>query len=118
LVGSRKGPESITVPVGRLASVPLSVDADECDYVILGSDCDGLREYDPAPKKLRIRVIGYAPGTAYVVVTSQKGGKLEAPFVVKVTFEGKPVPPPDPPTPNPTPTPTQPPRRSKPHGWC
>ncbi len=97
------GPGDVTVPVGRLANVPVTVDADEADYLILGADCDGLREYDPDPKRLRLRVIGYSPGVAFVVVTAQKGGKLLPPTVVKVTFQG-PTPPPVPPVP-PGPTP-------------
>jgi hypothetical protein len=94
-----RGPTEVTVPVGRLASVPLTVDADEADYLILGADCDGLREYDPDPKKMRLRVIGYTPGVAFVVVTSQKGGKLQPPAVVKVTFQGPGPAPPVPPVP-------------------
>jgi hypothetical protein len=97
------GPGDVTVPVGRLAYVPVTVDADEADYLILGADCDGLREYDPDPKRLRLRVIGYSPGVAFVVVTAQKGGKLLPPTVVKVTFQGA-TPPPVPPVP-PGPTP-------------
>ncbi|HKB03897.1 MAG TPA: hypothetical protein VKD90_16870 [Gemmataceae bacterium] len=95
-----RGPGEVTVPVGRLASVPVTVDADEADYLILGADCDGLREYDPDPKRLRLRVIGYSPGVAFLVVSAQKGGKLQPPTVVKVTFQGAgPTPPPVPPTP-------------------
>src|SRR5687767_8021146 len=92
------GPAVIEVPVGRLAAVPLEVDADEADYQILGDDLDGLREYDPDPKRLRLRVIGYSSGTAWVVVTSVKGGKLQPAHVVKVKVVGKgPAPTPDPP---------------------
>ena len=111
--GPVRGPAEVTVPVGRLASVPVTVDADEADYLILGADCDGLREYDPDPKKLRLRVVGYAPGVAFVVVTAQKGGKLLAPTVVKVTFQGTgpaPIPPPGP-TPPPVPPEPKPPAK-------
>lgn len=98
-----RGPSEITVPVGRLASVPLTIDADEADYTILG-DIDGFREYDPDPKKLKLRVIGYTNGTAYVVVSSQKGGKLQPLLTVVVKVgAGPPIPPgplpPDPPVP-------------------
>jgi hypothetical protein len=112
-VAQVKGPDAITVPVGRLATVPLTVDADEADYLILGADCDGLREYDPDPKKLKLRIIGYSPGVAWVVVNSAKGGKLCPPCVVRVTFEGKPTPPPEPPAP-PIPPPGPPPDPPKP----
>lgn len=110
-----KGPNEITVPVGRLSAIHLTIEGDEADYAILGSDLDGLREYDPDPKKLRLRVIGYSPGTAFVVVTSTKGGKLQPLFVVKVTITGRvpqshaatpdPGPKPDPPKLDPAPIP-------------
>lgn len=104
-----KGPTEITVPVGRLAAIPLTIEGDEADYAILGSELDGLREYDPDPKKLRLRVIGYTPGTAFVVVTSAKSGKLQPLFVVKVTVHGQgPQPQPVPPGPGPTPDPPKP----------
>ena len=108
--GQVRGPAEVVVPVGRLASIPIVLDADESDYVILGANVDGLREYDPDPRKLRLRVIGYEAGIAYVVVSSQKAGKLQAVYVCKVivgTGPGPvpPVPPnPDPPKPDP-PTP-------------
>lgn len=108
--GQTKGPETITVPVGRLAAVPIQIEGDEADYIILGNDVDGLREYDPDPKKLRLRVIGYAPGTAFVVVSSQKGGKLQPLFTVKIIIGGGPNPPVPPgPGPGPTPVPPDPP---------
>lgn len=95
-----KGPQDITVQVGRLASVPLTVDGDESDYQVLGDQVDAFREYSPDPKQIRLRLIGYAPGTSYVVVSSQKAGKLQPMFTVKVTVVGAaPVPPPVPPTP-------------------
>ena len=104
-----RGPNDVTVAVGRLASVPLTIDGDESDYQVLGSDVDAFREFTPDPKQLRLRVIGYAPGTAYVVVASVKGGKLQPLYKVTVTVTGPtppppppvpPVPPPDPPTPD------------------
>lgn len=98
-----KGPSDVTVAVGRLAAVPLTIDGDESDYVVLGSDVDAFREYTTDPKQLRLRVIGYAPGTAYVTVAAVKGGKLQPLFVVKITVTGTPAPPPVPPGPTPTP---------------
>jgi hypothetical protein len=108
--GQTRGPAEINVPTGRLASVPIVLDADESDYVILGANVDGLREYDPDPKKLRLRVIGYEPGVAWIVVSSQKGGKLQGVYTCKVIVGGGPLPPgPLPPTPTPPgPTPTPP----------
>jgi hypothetical protein len=107
-----QGPAELNVPVGRLAALPLTVEGGEHEYVILGDALDGLREYDPDPKKLKLRVIGYTPGVAYVVVSSTKGGKLQPIFVCKVTVGGVepgpqpgPKPPPDPKPPDP-PAPT------------
>jgi hypothetical protein len=99
-----RGPADVTVAVGRLAAVPLTVDGDESDYKVLGTDVDAFREYSPDPKQLRLRLIGYAPGTAYVVVACVKGGKLQPlhTVTVLVTGEGpKPPPPPPPPPPDP-----------------
>ena len=104
------GPSEVTVAVGRLASVPLTVDADEADYVVLGSDVDAFREFSPDPKQLRLRVIGYAPGTAYVTVASVKAGKLQPLHIVKVVIGGGPAPvPPGPTPPGPTPPDPKPP---------
>lgn len=99
-----KGPREVAVPVGRLATVPLTVDGDESDYQILGTEVDAFREYTPDPKQIKLRVIGYQPGTAYVVVASQKGGKLQPLFTVTLTVTGTaPVPPTPPPGPTPNP---------------
>lgn len=103
-----KGPSDVTVAVGRLAAVPLTVDGEESDYVCLGTDVDCFREYTVSPKEIRLRVIGYAPGTAYVTVAATKGGKLQPLFVVKITVTGAPVPPPVPPGPVPPPDPVPP----------
>lgn len=115
VAGQVKGPPEVNVPVGRLASVPLQIDADESDYVILGTDVDAFREYDPDPKKLRLRLIGYAPGTSFVVVATQRAGKLQPLFQVRVVVTGaNPVPPVPPVPPGPTPDPTPPPGPTSP----
>jgi hypothetical protein len=99
--------QTVTIKVGRLATIPVTVDADDVDYVVLGDALDGFREFDRDAKRLRIRVIGYQPGTGYVVVTAIKGGKLIPLAVVTVKVTGAPVPPPTPPDP-PTPPPKPP----------
>jgi hypothetical protein len=114
--------QTVTIKVGRLATIPVTVDADDVDYVVLGDALDGFREFDRDAKRLKIRVIGYEPGTGYVVVTAIKGGKLIPLAVVTVKVTGAPVPPPtppDPPTPPPKPPrprPPRPPRRPT-RGW-
>lgn len=99
-----KGPADVTVAPGRLAAVPLTTDADESEYVVLG-DIDCFREYDPSPKTIKLRVIGYTPGTSYVVLSSVKGGKLQPIFTVKVIVSGTPAPKPPEPKPPTPPTP-------------
>jgi hypothetical protein len=101
LAGPIKGPTEITVGVGRLEAVPLEVDGDEITYAILGGDYfGGFREFSE-PKIFRFQVLGYANGTGYIVIGTQKGGKLQPLHTVKVTV-GK-GPQPIPPTPDPVP---------------
>lgn len=98
--GQVKGPTEISVKVGRLASIPLTIDADETTYSVLGADYfDSFREFS-SPTELKLRVLGYANGTGYIVVASQKDGKLSPLFIVKVIVGDAPAPP-DPPGPNP-----------------
>lgn len=99
-----KSTKEVSVPVGRLARVPIEVDADESDYRILGENVDGFREYDPDARKLKLCVLGYESGTAYVVVVGQKGGKLLPPEIITVKVGNGPKPPPDP-IPDPPPGP-------------
>jgi hypothetical protein len=106
--GQVSGPSEITVPVGRLASLPLTVEGGQHEYAVFGADCDAMREYDPDPSKLRLRIIGYSPGQAFVVVSSRKGAKLNPLYVCTVNIGTKPPPgpppvPPDPPGPPPKP---------------
>jgi hypothetical protein len=104
--GQVKGPTEVDIVVGRLKQIPLTIEGDESDYKVLGKDVDALREYDPDPKKLKLRVIGYAPGIAYVVIASAKDGKLQPIHTITVTIGGPA--PPNPPGPTP-PTPPVPP---------
>lgn len=102
---------AVTVKVGRLATIPVVIDADEVEYAVLGDAVDAFREFDKDAKKLKIRVIGYEPGTGYVVVSGQKAGKLLPLIVVTVKVVGTPVPPvpPKPPVPPLPPVPPKPP---------
>jgi hypothetical protein len=107
--GQIKGPAEVTVPIGRLASIPLTVDGDDVEYTILGGDIfGGFREFSDA-KTFRFQVLGYTPGTGYVVIGAVKDGKLQPLFTVVVKVTGPapvppgpippPIPPPDPPAP-------------------
>jgi hypothetical protein len=102
-----KAPSEVTVQVGRLAAVPVAIDADDVQYSILGGDAfDSFREFS-SPTEIRLRVLGYANGTGYIVLGGTKGGKM-LPFVtVKIIVSGAgpgPAPvPPVPPGPNPVP---------------
>jgi hypothetical protein len=101
-----KGPAEVSVAVGRLATIPIVIDGDESNFAVLGGDYfDSFREFS-APNELRLRVLGYANGTGYIVVSSVKAGKLQPLFTVKVTVGSGPGPapvPPVPPGPNPVP---------------
>lgn len=93
LAGPIKGPTEISVGVGRLEAVPLEVDGDEITYVILGGDYfGGFREFSD-PKQFRFQVLGYANGTGYIVIGTQKAGKLQPLYTVKVTVGKGPQPP-------------------------
>lgn len=106
-----KGPAEVNIPIGRLARVPLELEGDEFRYAFLGDDSDAFREYDPDPKRVVLRIVGYTPRVVYVVAYARKGETLGDPFVVKVTIGNpgppEPIPPPVPP-PGPTPPPPTP----------
>ncbi len=105
-----KGPAEVAVPVGRLARVPIELEGDEFRYAFLGEDSDAFREFDPDPRRVVLRVVGYTPRIVYVVAYARKGEALSDPLIVKVTIgnpEPVPVPPPVPP-PGPTPPPPTP----------
>lgn len=102
-VAQVKGPAEVSVSVGRLASVPLTVDGEEIQYAVLGGEVfGGFREFSD-PKEFRFQVLGYQAGVGYIVVGTTKGGKLQPLFTVKVTVTGVAPPPPgpDPPPPGP-----------------
>jgi len=96
-----RGPQEVTVQVGKLAGVSLTIDGDEAEYAVLGGDAfGGFREFSD-PKVFRFQVLGYAPGVGHIVVGTTKGGKLQPLFTVKVVVTGAPLPPPVPPPPVP-----------------
>lgn len=85
-VAQVRGPSDVSVPVGDLAEVTLTLDADESKYAVLsGQGVWVFREYDPDPKTLMFRVFGKKPGTAWITVSSVKAGKLQQMFVVRIT---------------------------------
>jgi len=107
-------PPKIEVKPGRIASITVEWDGDDIRYTS-SEDLDVFREYDPDPKKVRLRVIGYQTGKYRLVAIASKGGKLSdfATCVVQVGDAPPPVPPtpptpPDPPTPLTPPTPPAP----------
>ena len=92
---SVKLPEAITVAPGRLAAITVEYDGDDVRWRV-SSDLDVFREYDPDPRKIRLRLIGYAPGRYELSAIACKGGKLSE-FAACVITVGSPVPPPPPP---------------------
>lgn len=111
-------PPEIKVPVGRLASILIEWDGDEIKWDIPPDLADVFREYDPDPKKVRLKLLGYTAGKARLVALATKAvnkGTAESPKWVAVFSEvasctitiGEPVPPippgPDPKPPDPIP---------------
>ena len=84
-VGQVKGPAEVTIPVGKLTPLTLTIEGDASEYVILGSDYfGGFREFTP-PTEFRFQLLGYTPGTGHVVVSAVKGGKLQPLYTCRVT---------------------------------
>lgn len=102
---SVKLPEKVEVAVGRLAAVKIEIDGDDFKYAT-PMDLDCFREYDPDPKVIRLRLIGYAPGKHQLYAVACKGGKLSEFAVCTVIVGGVP---PVPPGPTPPPVPPVPP---------
>lgn len=96
-------PSELTVPVGRLKSVPISSTGDITKYTVIG-EADAFREYNPDPAVIQLKLIGYTQGTAYVIAyCAMKDGQLSEPYTCKIVI-GDPLPP-NPPDPGPGPQP-------------
>ena len=93
---SVKLPESVAVAPGRLATAAVEFDGEDVRWRI-SADLDVFREYDPDPRQIRLRIIGYAPGRYELTAIACKGGKLSE-FAVCVITIGNPAPPPPPPS--------------------
>lgn len=102
-------PAEVKVPVGRLAAVPIAFDGDDVRWDV-PPELDCFREYDPDPKKIRLRLLGYQPGKFRLLAVSAKGGKLSE-FAACVVIVGDPLPVV---TPNPKPTPKPDPKQPAP----
>ncbi len=88
-------PGKIQVDAGRLARVPITYDGDDVKWTT-PEELDVFREYDPDPKKVVLRLIGYNAGTYHVHAVTCRGGKLSE-FATCVVTVGTPGPPPPPP---------------------
>jgi hypothetical protein len=96
-----KGPATVDVPVGRVATIPIQVNGEEFQYDVLGGDYfDAWREFS-APTELRIKALGHTNGIGYIVVSSVKAGKLQPLFTVRVVVGAGPGPAPPGPVPVP-----------------
>jgi hypothetical protein len=114
-------PAEAKVPAGRLASVEIEFDGEDVQFAA-PPELDAFREYDPDPKKVKLRLLGQEPGTYRILAVTTKGKKL-SPFATFVfVVEGAkpkpgPVPPPVPdPKPDPHPEPPLPPSPVKVEG--
>ena len=92
---SVKLPDAVTVAPGRLAAVAVEFDGDDVRWRV-SADLDVFREFDPDAKKIRLRLIGYAPGRFELCAVACKGGKLSE-FATCVITVGNLTPPPPPP---------------------
>lgn len=102
-----KLPAEVKVPVGRLAAVTVDWSGDDVKWDA-PADLDCFREYDPDGKRVRLRLIGYAPGKYRLTAVAAKGGRLSD-FAVCIITIGEPVPPVPPGPVPPGPTPPEPP---------
>jgi hypothetical protein len=101
-------PKEVRADVGRLAAIKIDWDGEDIRWVV-PPELDAFREYDPDPKRVRLRVQGFAPGRHNVLAVSAKGGKLsEFAVCVVVIGKGPPTPPEPGPGPGPGPGPVPP----------
>lgn len=100
-------PEKVEVNPGRLAGITIRWDGDDLRW-ICSPEIDVFREYDPDPKVVRLRLIGYEEGSFKLVAITCKDGKLSE-FASCAIVVGKPGPGPGPnPPPPPPPAPDDP----------
>jgi hypothetical protein len=100
-------PEKVELKPGRLVAVTVTYDGDDLSWQA-PAEFDAFREYDPDPKKIRLRLFAppeTKPGEYRFLAVTCKGGKLSPFAVCIVTVPGPPAPPPPPPPP---PEPTDP----------
>ena len=93
-----KLPERVAVGVGRLAAIKIEYDGDDVKWTVPPT-LDAFRVYDPDPKVVRLRVIGYSAGIHELKAITCKDKKLSD-FAVCVVVVGE-GPTPPPPGPNP-----------------
>ena len=92
-----KLPERVTAGVGRLAAIKVEYDGDDVRWTVPPA-LDAFREYDPDPKVVRLRVIGYMAGAYELKAITCKDKKLSD-FAVCVVVIGDGPTPPVPPIP-------------------
>ncbi len=98
-------PAELKVERGRLVALTVEYDGDDVKW-IMPKELDAFREYDPDPRKIRLRLLAPAStkdGMYDLIAIAVKGGKLSE-FARCVLVVGKgpdPTPPPDPPDPSP-----------------
>lgn len=107
---SVKLPAEVKVAVGRLAAVTVQWEGESCSW-LAPPELDIFREYDPNPKVIRLRLIGYAPGRyQFAAIAAEKGGKQsEFSKCMVIVGDVPPGPTPVPPGPEPIPPTPQPP---------
>lgn len=85
-------PKEVAAPVGRLASVVVKSDGADTKY-FADDGIDVFREYDPDPKVIRLRLIGYKAGTYALRAITCRDNKLSEPALTTVVIGGATEPP-------------------------
>lgn len=101
-------PAEVKVAVGRMATINVKWDGDDFQYIPFG-DMDCFREYDPDPKVVILRLIGYTAGRYEIAAVVCKGSKMAKPVKCIVIVGNPPTPPIPPPPVDPVDPPVPPP---------
>lgn len=98
-------PKTLTVPVQRFATVPIQSDGKQTRWLMTGDGADAIREYDPDPQRIALKVFCSKEGVYTLYAWTCKGDVLSEVATCVITA-GEPTPGPTPdPGPNPGPDP-------------
>jgi hypothetical protein len=96
-------PPAVNIPTGRLGSVLIQSNGPIVRYWSDSRGVDVFREYDPDPRIIRLRILGYQPGVFKMIAYTAIADMPSEPAVCTVMVGDGPGPNPVPPGPNPVP---------------